>query len=1501
MQLVVGLGGLGCRVAYEAKQRLSKLYSTNCDTLAVIGIDCDSNLLKYDEDDIYKNLFIDTNDVSSVQKHLRNYATIASWMPSNVPLLNELNSGALGNFALGRLVFYLHCRDIENFVAKQVAILGSKNPGSSLHVTIISSMAGGVGGGMLIDVAYTIHRLLENLPITYSCDLALLASQRVQNNDTIATNIYAGLTELNHFMGQDTQYSIEFGSGDVWKSERAPFSNVFFFASGAVLDNREIDLMVRQVVNLAGASMDDGLAELYAEVGRRSLQIARHYDENGNPLRYYCVGSSSLYLPTNDLRLALASFAAEQVASYWLKKCFSTSAERQTSAGINHAESFLQINSLSVHNVIEDFNEAISAQHNLSFDSIIKRAEQSLRTKPCFKDKFLTAITDLETELDHLIDGQLNSHPLSDALEKFRQEYQQHICDELDKEVESIVSKERQNTRGIEAFATELVRRLSFSLNDLHEQLDNLNEQRSSLEEALKEAKDKARDFSPNALKRLFAVKRPLPEPQQKVIDTLTKLCKNRYDNLVARTILSTYLSWMDYLQQMLNRSASLRDVLITSQSRLQLLADQTRDRVVSYPDESMLTTSEIERLVTEQRNSDELHNLVLKIRLDVGNSLLDMPADADGVSWSNALVERFLKHINIPIPSLSHFFLERFPRDASRDKLRLTFDEAIPNLIIDSNFKAYTPPMAIDVACACLHYNEDGDDPDEATLLDYIHRLPQSADMDLLTVNSQDENRLSFLHFYGLFPLGAIDLNNYRQSYVQTLRIGQRFVHSRKDMRFHALWRPTITELTECMECLAIGVHFGNITDQGEHRNAHPDTLEGMIDNLYSPRWPDLASLKACLRLYEDPIEALGVENIFLNTLRRWQSEKLDENGVDGYIKSLASFEKGLSFLGMELDGPMRGALSSFERRLELKWPEWSQAITTALSKSPTVALNDLVNIPNGARVWTMNRYIKEHPDENLTYHTNMGVLELVSARDIEIFDRNWRQLQSKCENVGTFAEEAQHFVRVLCNTLGFTAGTPLTLNDLSGLQIGVHGLRIKLPKYVPMLVNRRDSLSNETVESLRLIMERNGIDSRFALLITFGSTEEAIAIVNERLRSLLRYDVIVLGYNDLRDILAVRSRLKKLVQIILRQVDLTVVSPFITEGPVPASMFFGREGEIREILTHLESTSVALVGPRRIGKTSTMQRVLASLNEHHQPIVYVDCQSIFDANSFMQMLVDEYAPSLQGSDLSMQQLFRRIVDKIADGYHGLPVKFILDEVDLMLREDCDGSDQLFRTFKSVSQSNEAYFLFCGERTLLQRIHDSKSALYNFCYMVRVQFLNDADAAHLITEPLEQMEITWEDRNQAIATIMEVTSGHPNLIQRTCASLVQRLNDEKTRLIKNEFLQDVIHDPDYVEEFLDTLWGRADELEKIICLALEEDDHCSAPEVRTILHERYAVDVEMPMLVEALDNICLYGILEKHSSRYSVVTKYLTRLLHELMDISEEIQLHKEMMQYGN
>src|SRR5262249_55062753 len=138
------------------------------------------------------------------------------------------NPVTTGMRALGRLAFFDNFRQITGrlraeleacvdpealAVADRQTKLGVRS--NRPRVYIVTSLAGGTGGGMFIDLAYSVRHLLRQLGYRQLEVLGLLLLPSVEGDATVAGtlavgNAFAALTELNHFSAADVTFTARY-------------------------------------------------------------------------------------------------------------------------------------------------------------------------------------------------------------------------------------------------------------------------------------------------------------------------------------------------------------------------------------------------------------------------------------------------------------------------------------------------------------------------------------------------------------------------------------------------------------------------------------------------------------------------------------------------------------------------------------------------------------------------------------------------------------------------------------------------------------------------------------------------------------------------------------------------------------------------------------------------------------------------------------------------------------------------------------------------------------------------------------------------------------------------------------------------------------------------------------------------------------------------------------------------------------------------------------------
>ncbi len=204
------------------------------------------------------------------------------------------------------------------------------------------------------------------------------------------------------------------------------------------------------------------------------------------------------------------------------------------------------------------------------------------------------------------------------------------------------------------------------------------------------------------------------------------------------------------------------------------------------------------------------------------------------------------------------------------------------------------------------------------------------------------------------------------------------------------------------------------------------------------------------------------------------------------------------------------------------------------------------------------------------------------------------------------------------LREALGFTVERTISYyRGIIGFMVEAPLLWIRHSRF-PILFVAYDRCCSDILTDVVKQIEMAKATEYFALLIavpvaggTGNEAEELRLAVSD---SVYRHDFVVLDRQHLASIIAQNSA-RRLVEIILAQgIELTSLSPYVIRGPVPPNMFFGREQEIKLISQAITQANYALVGGRRIGKSSILQsleRLLARDPRFHS--YYWNCDLIF------------------------------------------------------------------------------------------------------------------------------------------------------------------------------------------------------------------------------------------------------------------------------------------------
>jgi photosystem II stability/assembly factor-like uncharacterized protein len=559
--------------------------------------------------------------------------------------------------------------------------------------------------------------------------------------------------------------------------------------------------------------------------------------------------------------------------------------------------------------------------------------------------------------------------------------------------------------------------------------------------------------------------------------------------------------------------------------------------------------------------------------------------------------------------------------------------------------------------------------------------------------------------------------------------------------------------------------------------------------------------------------------------------------------------------------------------KELDQNWSAWNQIIADALEAHDSVTSEMLSAIPPQARTITMRRYIDAHRDLDLVFQEESQTIVPANHLKLQHFADSWDSLVERLDSVKRAAPIAAHITELLCELLGFSPLENRTFKSLFGYMVKAPAVRLSIPPRFPVVFLLGREVEEEDIRDVRDLMSVLNVTSFFALLVVIDETPER----RERARELRRLvrgssdDFIVLDYQDLRSLFLASDAERRLIEMILAQVDLTVVSPYVISGPVPENMFFGRDYELKAIMRTIRDRSFAIVGGRKIGKTSILTKVhrLIEQTAGFMPF-YLDCQHVVSHEEFFAALAILCQVEV---DTSSPEVLRRIILRVRRQRNEGTVVLLFDEVDNMLGYDMQHQMHLFRVLRAVSQEGLCRFVFCGERRLNSALHDPDSPLFNFASTMRLSYLTEHDARRVIQEPMATMGVAFEDSDALLKGIIELSSCHPNLVQAICQMLIVRVNARGDRIIRMDDLSAVRASDEFRDFYFEVAWGNATALERLISLLMVGRPSFTASDVRQTLAahgctaSNTAVDV-------ALDGLGLFSLIKKQGNLYTFESK---------------------------
>lgn len=425
-------------------------------------------------------------------------------------------------------------------------------------------------------------------------------------------------------------------------------------------------------------------------------------------------------------------------------------------------------------------------------------------------------------------------------------------------------------------------------------------------------------------------------------------------------------------------------------------------------------------------------------------------------------------------------------------------------------------------------------------------------------------------------------------------------------------------------------------------------------------------------------------------------------------------------------------------------------------------------------------------------------------------------------------------------------------------------------MPREIPVIFIPAFTISPDTPGALATLTGETGFGQHFSFVIPISTSLEAesedVAILKSRLSNSV-YDFVILSQETLFNICIDPDPTASLIRHVTRHVSPRLVSPFIVEGIVPVNtgMFYGREAEVRTIFLGLPSHSFAIVGNRRIGKSSLLSQVLQHLE---QPSSGYLVESI----------------SYQAASITPEQAWAKIA-ALERKAEGRTIVQLIDEPDALLAQDADQKYLLSSVWRELSESRRCRFVFAGHRVLKRCLYDVRSPFFNFAEPLYLGFLDRQHAHSLLTEPFARLGFRLEEEERSLDLVWRVSAGHPNIIQVIGKELMSKLSRGKM-VIPFEDMEEVLATREFIQMYKVIMWGGeiasydygVSPLERIILL-LGNPDGFTREEIESTL-SKHEIHANTRQIREAIEFLVDFNLLEQHQRTYTCKVKYFRSMI---------------------
>ena len=308
----------------------------------------------------------------------------------------------------------------------------------------------------------------------------------------------------------------------------------------------------------------------------------------------------------------------------------------------------------------------------------------------------------------------------------------------------------------------------------------------------------------------------------------------------------------------------------------------------------------------------------------------------------------------------------------------------------------------------------------------------------------------------------------------------------------------------------------------------------------------------------------------------------------------------------------------------------------------------------------------------------------------------------------------------------------------------------------------------------------------------------------------------------------------------------------------PVKGEQLIGRENKINELLQLLlHGQNIAIIAPRRFGKTSLILELLDRLEKLKYYTAFIDIFSTPDLHFLNQKIIENV---LKNNKLDFA--FRRIKTNFSEVLKNIKLRQVIEDFEFILQlsekstdnwelisksidfideypeqkkkhiicafdefgdiKKLDG-DEIVKLIRSKIQMHDnATYIFSGsyESVMNSLFVKKNSPFYRMVRIINLDYINKNDFYIYIKNSLERNKINTTD--QFINSILTFTKGHPYYTQLILQQIIIRNSIDKNaqNLIFEEILDDILQiERNYLEKIWEELSRKRDQVQVIMAI----------------------------------------------------------------------------------